>query len=343
MKLTPIDSPRIAQVLGAKTLTSEAARTSAMEAFNAPPITSVATPEPTTTGQSPSVPGAVLDPANVDPPLPESLTHEAPAAAAPDTDQEAARIASHYANLARKEKMLRMREARINQKLSQLTPTPTAPTPQFDPSKYVARDELISNPFGVLNNLGLSYEQLTQKALEAPSAEDMEQRRQISALQAKLDALESAQTKTAQSFEENQNAARKQAELQIKQDVIRLLNTDPTFEVTRANRAHNEVVKLITTVYDKGMGYDYPRGTILDASEATLMVENELTERALRVAKLQKIQSRLNSNKSAQKPQQTQAADTQNTLRTLTNSVGTSSRKLSARDRALAAFRGEVA
>jgi hypothetical protein len=122
-----------------------------------------------------------------------------------------------------------------------------------------------------------------------------------------------------------------------------MVSQDPSFEVINAQRAAGEVTRLITTVYDKGMGPNYPRGTILDISDAASMVEQELTERALRVAKLQKIQSQLNSNTAAKKPQTQQQQTQPASLRTLTNSVGSSTRKLSARERAMLAFRGEVA
>lgn len=340
MKLTPIDSPRIAPVLGAKTVSSEAARSAAMAKFNE------GTTVPLTTGQSPSTPGAVLDPANQ--PLPQSLNTEEPpppTEAAPTEDLEAKRISAHYANLARKEKILRMKEAQFRARVNAATQPPqaTPPTqPSFDASKYIDKDTLISDPFGVLNNLGLSYEQLTQKALEAPSAEDLEQRRQIAQLKSELAAIKESQQKTEKSFEENQTMARRQAELQIRQDVNRLISQDPSYAVLAAQRASGEVVRLITSVYDHGMGPEYPRGTILDIADAATMVENELTERALRVAKLQKVQQRLNSNQTAQKPE-TQQQPAQNTLRTLTNSVGTSTKKLTPRERALLAFRGEVA
>jgi hypothetical protein len=342
MNLTPINGPRIAPTLGAKTVSSDAARTAAMAKFN----------EGLTAAASPSQEGAVLDPASkvAEVPAPEvtqGLNNEASSAGdtAP-SDLEAKRIASHYANLARKEKMLRIREAQFRQRIASASnPTPPSQTqPAFDASKYVAIDDLRKNTFGVLNNIGMTYEELTQKALDAPSAEDLQQRRQIEALTAKIELLEKGQDQVKKTFDENQSLARQQAEMQIHQDVKRLVAQDPQFEVINAQRASSEVVRLITSVYDKGMGPEYPRGTILDISDAAMMVEQELTLRALRVAKLQKIQSQLNSNNVAKKPIENNQQQAQpNSLRTLTNSVGTSTRKLSARERALLAFRGEVA
>lgn len=345
MNLTPITSPRVAQVPGAQTVSASQARDAAMAKFNEGMQSS---------GQSPSEPGAVLDPttAAATENIPQSplndagTTHlqvEQPASTeATKAEQEAARISSHYANLARKEKMLRMREARINQKMQEIT-RPTAPEQPFDASKYVNKDELVNNPFGVLNTLGLTYEQLTQKALDAPSAEDMEQRREIALLKNEIQALKTSQESVQKNYDEQQIAARKQAELQIRQDVNRLLQTDPDFEVTRTNRAAGEVVKLITSVYDRGMGREFPRGTILDVYLASQMVENELTERALRIAKLTKIQSQLGKLGSGVTKQQSNNQQPSNSqLRTLTNGVGTSTRKLTSRERALAAFRGEA-
>lgn len=335
MNITPISGPRTAPVLGAKTVAAESARAQAVATFNAG----------LTTAASPSTPGAVLDPTAVatTPTLEATPTPLVEQSTAPSqADLEAKRIASHYANLARKEKALRFREAQLRQRASS-TPASQQPSssPQFDPTQYVKKEDLLNNPFGELNNLGLSYEQLTQKALDAPSAEDIQLRRDFIALQAKIKMLEDGQVEVKKNFEETQSAGRRQAELQIRQDVNRLVASDPQFEAIQAERASGEVVRLITSVYDKGMGPDYPRGTILDISDAAAMVEGELTSRALRLAKLTKIQSQLNSNNAAQKPT-TNQQPAQPTLRTLTNSVGTGTRKLSARDRALAAWRGEV-
>lgn len=357
MNITPITGPRTAPILGAKTVAAESLRQAAIEKFN----------QGLVTAGSPSQEGTVLDPqaahlATQSTPstqtgspssqeLPQSLQSEASSAvsssqspAPQDNDLEAKRIASHYANLARKEKMLRMREQRLR---AMQSPSPQASlsqqTPAFDASKYVAIDDLKKNTFGILNNIGLTYEELTQKALDAPSAEDLQQRREIEALRAKVATLEQGQEQVRKTFDENQTQARRQAEMQIHQDVKRMVSQDPSFEVINAQRAAGEVTRLITTVYDKGMGPNYPRGTILDISDAASMVEQELTERALRVAKLQKIQSQLNSNTAAKKPQTQQQQTQPASLRTLTNSVGSSTRKLSARERAMLAFRGEVA
>jgi hypothetical protein len=348
MNITPITGPRTAQVLGAKTVASESLRQAAIDKFNSG----------LQVQGSPSQAGAVLDPSNAPPavetqPVTPSTPNEALSAATPeasetnpptqDQDLEAKRIASHYANLARKEKALRMREAQIRRfQASQATPAQSQ-TPAFDATKYVSRDELVQNPFGVLNNLGLTYEQLTQKALDAPTAEDLEQRREIAALKSELQAIKSAQANTEKTFQQTQTMARRQAELQIHQDVSRLVAQDPTFEVTRANNAQRDITRLITEVYDKGMGPEYPRGTILDVTDAAQMVENELTQRAMRMASLKKIQQRLQSTNTApQKPNTQQQPTQQSALRTLTNNVGTSTRKLTPRERALAAFRGEA-
>jgi hypothetical protein len=345
MNLTPINGPRIAQVPGAKTVSSETARSAAMAKFN----------EGLQVSGSPSQEGAVLDPAAAATTLTPALNTEASnapaqteapvaaAAANETTDLEAKRIASHYANLARKEKILRMREAQFRaQQRERLAPAPSQP--QFDASQYVNKNDLLQNPFGVLNNLGLTYEQLTQKALDAPSAEDLQQRRELELLKSEIKTLREGQDQVKKTFDENQMNARRQAEFQIRQDVNRLVAQDPNFAVIQADRASGEVVRLITSVYDKGMGPNYPRGTILDINDAATMVENELTQRHLRVARLNKIQSQLNSNTAAKKPIDNNQQQTQpNSLRTLTNSVGTGTRKLSARERALLAFRGEAA
>lgn len=354
LNLTPINAPRIAPVPGARTLSAVDARARAMASFNES-ITTTASPsqadvsiDPTKREQPPLLSDNNVLSSHVSPGVDESKALSTPfledeqQVEAITPDPKEAKIAAHYANFARKEKALRFREAQLRQRESSLTPQAAQTPAQIDTSQYVKREDLVSNPFGVLNDLGLSYEQLTQKALEAPSQEDMALRRQVAALEGKLKALESGTDAIKKNFEENQTQSRTQAELQIKQDVNRLVANDPRFEVVKATRSGGEVVKLITSVFDNGMGTDYPKGTVLDLEEATQMIEDELMTRHLRTAQLKKIQARLNETlakpQTAQKQQTTQQ---QPQLRTLTNGVGQSSRQLSPRDRALAAFRGE--
>lgn len=339
LNLSPINAPRLAPVLGAKTVSATDARSAAMAKFN----------EGMTTAASPAQPGAVLSPmpTEVPPqaleattPSPAVVVDEVPppvAVTPPVDSEETLRLKGHYANLARKEKQLRMREMQFKREVEASRAPTTPPAQTFDASKYVDRNELINNPFGVLNTLGLSYEQLTEKALNAPSHEELERRRELDTLKSELKALRDGQEEVKKTFSENQTQARKDAEHQIRQDVNRLVASDTNFEVTHAHGAQNEVVRLITSIYDNGMGPEFPRGTILDAYEAAQMVETELTARALRVAKLKKIQSQLSA---PEKPTTTQQ-QTQPTLRTLTNSVGTSTRPMTPRERALAVFRGE--
>lgn len=349
MNLTPINAPRIAPIPGAKTLAATEARDRAMSSFNAG----------LQTQGSPSQPGASIEPVVAatttlntqdlgNPPIINEVASEIPHEDEPaqkDLAEKEARLSHHYATLARREKMLRQREARLRQ-MAQTPPTGVPPQPAFDPSKYVSTEDLKLNPFGILNNLGLTYEDLTQKALDAPSHSELQSQREILALRSEIEGLKNAQKKVESNFEEQNVVARQQAEMQIRQDVNRLIAQDPSFEAIRADRANSSVARLITEVYDKGMGSQYPRGTILDVYEASQMVEDQLTDRAIRLAQLKKVQNRTRQAVAppvtGQKQQTSSEAQSQiPPLRTLTNSIGSPTRKLTPRERALMVFRGE--
>lgn len=343
---TPIYAPKPPQTVGAKTVSSGEARERALAAFN----------QSLTTNASPSEPGAVLTPPPVterpNPPTIEASSDLPDEGPKPDTPpppssspasdpDETKKIAAHYANLARREKLLRQREQALRTRERPPSSHPAAANPpSFDASNFVNKQDLVKDPFGVLSTLGLTYEQLTQKALDAPSHEELQRRNEVEGLKSELKSLRDTQEQVKNTFTESQAQARRQAEMQIRQDVSRLVQNDPLFEVTRANNASHEVARLITAVFDDGMGPEYPPGTILNIEDAASMVEKELTERAVKTARLQKIQSQLKSTSPAKKQENTQQ-HTNPGLRTLTNGIGTQTRKMTPRERALAAFRGE--
>jgi hypothetical protein len=100
-----------------------------------------------------------------------------------------------------------------------------------------------------------------------------------------------------------------------------------------------EIVRLITEVYEKD-------GYVMDLDDAASMVEDELVDRILSTAKINKIKSKLEpvfrpqaSSRPPQSPVQQQQQSQQ--PKTLTNSMN-SSRRLSARERAILAMQGKL-
>lgn len=242
-------------------------------------------------------------------------------------------LSSQYAILARKEKMLRQREQQLRTREAELKAkdAPIAPpTPSFDESKYVNKDRLTQDPFTVLTELGLTYDQLTEMALNGPKPQEIALMNQIKSLESKIAEIEG---KTQKSFEDREVQQRQQVVAQLTNDTKRLVSSDPNFEMIQAERAEKEVVKLIEKTFDED-------GILLSVEEAAQQVEDYLVERALRIAKAKKIQQKLAPAPAV--PEKSMTEDSkQPQLKTLTNSVA-SSRKLTARERALLAFEGKL-
>jgi hypothetical protein len=247
-------------------------------------------------------------------------------------------LSERHALLARREKQIRQREQALRTKESAIRASEeaakSAPVkPSFDEKEYVKRDRLTQDPFTVLNELGLTYDQLTEMALNAPKAEDMAMRNELRALRDELKAVKGETESNKKSFEEQQTNARKQAVNEIKSQVTRLVSEDPAFETIKATRSVGDVVELIERTFDED-------GILMSVEEAAQEVEEYLATEALRLAKLNKIQQRLKPQQVAQLKQNSQVSKQQG-MKTLTNSV-TSSRPLSARERAILAFQNKL-
>lgn len=254
---------------------------------------------------------------------------------APKTPSEP--ISSQYATLARKEKALRQqqqalraREAELKAKEAALQ-APKAPT--IDESKYVPKDRLTADPFTVLNELGLTYDQLTELALNAPKPEQLAMMNEVRALKAEIAALKGETENTKKSFEENQKQQYTQAMNQIRNEVKHLVKIDPQFETVAATNSINDVVELIERTFNED-------GILMTVEEAAQQVEEYLVEEAIKLAKLKKIQQKI-APKPAAPVQKPNSQPEQSQLKTLTNSVS-SSRPLSAKERAVLAFQGKL-
>lgn len=250
-----------------------------------------------------------------------------------DTKTSEEPLSAHYAILARKEKAIRQRDQQLKAReaaikaqedAAKLTP----PTPSFDQSKFVDKERLTQDPFAVLSELGLSYDQLTELAMNAPKPEQLAVLNEMKALKAEIAAMKG---ETKKSFEQQAQEQRNQAITQIRNEVKHLITNDVQFETIKATDSIDDVVSLIEKVYDKD-------GILLSVEEAAQQVEDYLIDEAIKIAKLSKIQQRLQP-KPAEVKTPTDAE--KQPLKTLTNSIA-SSRQLSARERALLAFENKL-
>jgi hypothetical protein len=250
-------------------------------------------------------------------------------------------LSDQYAKLARKEKALRAEMLKLKsereafQRDRDQAAKPKDPTPSVDQSQFIPKERLMKDTLGVLGELGLSYEQLTQMALNAPSPEAQAFQQHISKLESKIAELEEKTTSTKKSIEDGQQQSYQQALKQIRNEAQDLVATDPeAFETIHASGSVDEVVELIERTWKED-------GKLLTVEQAAREVEEYLAEEAMKYARLKKIQKRLQPAPAPTPAAKPLEASKQQPPKTLTNAMGTQ-RQLSARERAILAARGEL-
>lgn len=293
--------------------------------------TNVGTPESSSEGLSQAVDGSESATS------PESSSSEQSASNEPATP--ASPLSSQYAILARKEKALRAKVQAQEQQLREREQAIKAreesfsTTSQQSKSDFISKDQLLADPFSVLSELGLSYDQLTQLAINAPKQEDIARQQYERKLEAEIKSIREEQEKTKKAYEDQQTQAYKQTLSNLHNEVRGLVTADPSFETIKATNSTQDVVDLMERTFNQ-------EGILMSVQEAAEEVENYLVEEALKIARLGKIQSRLAPKPSAPKPATTtttqQQQSSQQQIRTLTNSVNSTAQKLSPRDRAMA-------
>lgn len=298
---------------------------------------------------------AVLDPNNVSPEemsairAPTGQTDTEESQVAEETAEKPKRpededLKRRFAQLARQEKAVRAqrqqmeqqikaREAAIAAREAELT----AKDQQYS-TGYLSKDRLKQETLQVLAEAGVSYDDLTSQILNQQPV-DPRMQATIRQLEAKIESLQKHNETSQQSYKEQQAEQYKAAVKQIELDAKTLVQQDPNFETVKATGSVRDIVELITQTYDKD-------GILLSVEEAAQQVEDYLVEEAMKFTKIDKIKKRIAENASksqqvakAQTPAQTAPKQPQ-TMKTLTNASG-SSRQLSAKERALLAFKGE--
>lgn len=263
-------------------------------------------------------------------------------ASAPEKDAEEP-LSPQFAILARKEKAFRAKvqaqEQAVKAKEAALEARETALKAKESTyeSDFISKDKLKpENVWATLQEQGLTYDQLTEMALNQPQ-ETPAQRAAYQRLQDQIQRLEDAQKQTESNAQEQQTKAYQQAVAQIKHDAEKLVEADAAkYEAIKESGTVAEVVSLIERTFKE-------EGTLLTVEEAADMVEEYLVDQATKYAQFTKVKKRLEANAKLAAPKQEAAgAETSKstTTKTLDNTMG-GARKLSNRERALAAFRGE--
>lgn len=255
-------------------------------------------------------------------------------------------LSRQFAQLARQERAMRQKAQQQEQALKAREDALKAREDALGidrNDKYIPKDRLKQDPLSVLSEVGLSYDDVVNQVLNQ-QPQDPRMQAMIQRLESEIAELKSDRDSFRKSSEEQQQAQYQAAVKQIETEAKKLIYTDPAFETVKAMNATADVVELITETYNKD-------GILLSVEEAAQQVEDYLVEEALKLAKLDKIQKRLKpevASKPAQSQvaQKTQAASSSNQgqtpqMKTLTNQNSTS-RKMTARERAIAAITGQL-
>lgn len=296
---------------------------------------------------SPEELGAIKPQMSQNDPIEGTLPADSVAAEPPPKPEptEAELAASRqFAQLARQEKALRAKvqqqETSIKAREDALKAREAELTAKDNQYKqgYYSKDQIKQDILSVMAEAGVSYDEVVQQVVNQ-SPQDPRMTAQLNALKAEIKVLRDAQDTSSKSYADQQTQAYESAVQQIRNDVTNLVKDDPNFETIRVAKAHKDVVELITETYKKD-------GILLSVEEAALEVENYLVDEALKFTRLDKIQKKLQAaTQAASKPtQQTQATPAKpqtQPMKTLTNAAS-SSRQLSAKERAILAFKGEL-
>lgn len=265
----------------------------------------------------------------------------------PEKQPEDPTLSRQFAQLAKQERQLRMkaqqqeqamkaREAAIKAKEESYTAKD-----QEYAQKYIQKDYLKNNPLQALADAQVSYDELTQQILNSSNPQDPRMLATITKLEAKIQQLEAATEKTSKQYETSQQEQRAQAVKQIRSDVTNLVDSDSNYETIKATKSYNDVVELIERTYDED-------GILLSVEEAANEVENYILEEAVKLSRLSKVSKRAlaavspsQSTQTSSIPAQAKAQSAPQPMKTLTNATA-STRQLSAKERAILAFKGEL-
>lgn len=256
-----------------------------------------------------------------------------------ETEEQKA-LSTQYAQMARKEKAIRAKQQEILQREEALKAREAALQSKDSEyqQKYVPKDRLTQDTLSVLNELGISYDQLTEMVLsrtvdgQNPSVES----RELQEMKAEIKRLNEALERNQKAQEENQQKAYQQALNNIRNEAKKLVDIDDSFEAIKATDSIGDVVELIERTFKED-------GVLLTVEEACREVESYLEEETLKLTRLKKIQAKLqqNQSKADDKKEVKQESQQQQQAKTLTNNISTT-RRLTAKERAILAFEGKL-
>ena len=213
----------------------------------------------------------------------------------PDRDE----FSRKFAALSRREKEIRAKEVEYDQRIAELEA-------RFQPKKEVEKEpelpfeyRLKQNPLKALEDMGLSYDKLTELALnDGKLTPDMQMRLMREELEndykSKYKELEDRIIEKEKNDEQRRYD---EIETGFKNEIEAFVSSKPEqFELIQANEAKDVVYEVIEEHYNE-------TGKILDIEEAANAVESYLEEEAEKLLKLGKLRSKFNTGDIEQEPQ----------------------------------------
>lgn len=292
--------------------------------------------KPQTQPESPRIIKALTNASPSNPPIsaqsapPATSAPEAAAITAPtpeerqgdttEANSEAKPLSPQYAALARKEAAIRTKEKDVQAKEASFK----AQEAEFNALKAF-KAKLQESPLDALNEMGITYDQLVEQAVNQPNPE-------MKSVKDELKAIKEAQAKSEESAKARETAQRDAAVKQIEYDATALVDSDPNFATVKEAGAVSDVVDLIVRTFDES-------GKLLTVEEAAAAIETELFEEAMRITGFSKVKAKLTPQvvEASKEPSKQQPAQ----IKTLTNTM-TANRPMTARERAILAFENKL-
>lgn len=345
MKLTPVSGP-----LPPATINETARRAKMINAFNNATPAQEAPKSPSPQAQE----TAVANPNRVSPEelsaikpstremaeKPEDTYNSAEVAdTSPKTSDKDPELERQFRELSRRERQMRARQQQQEQTLKAREAELAAKEAAIKSKEqeytqgYISKDQLKADTLRILSDAGVSYDDLTQQILSQGSVDPATQTL-IQRLEKKIQQLEEKASTSDRLVEESQKQQYQAALRQIEMDVKSTVQNDPNFETIRATKSIPDVVQLIEEVYNKD-------GRLMTVEEACSEVEKYLVDEALKLTRIGKIKRQLSQTGQSDRVSQTAKVQQTQQMKTLTNAVS-STRKLSAKERAILAFKGEL-
>lgn len=223
-------------------------------------------------------------------------------------------LSPQFAALARQRRALQVKERELAEKEKALQTNQT--------QSGISLEAVKADPLSVLQQAGVSYDDLTQAIMNGAPAPNLE-------IQSLKDQIQSLEKALEDKFSARDSETEQQVLRQIKRDAEVIAAGSDQYELVKTTNSTPEVVELIHRNFKEN-------GELMDVEEALKLVEEDLEEQVLKVAKAKKIQSKLSPSLAVSEPK------VSGQMKTLTGRDGANINTLTSKQRAVLAFNGQL-